>query len=97
RSADNTFGRRSPSLVLWLNGPIQDALRMFGSNNQREVARILTRLMSRTAIERLEVRGEARACQVMPVLLAPSIDGDPDSGSAVCGLITDLSSRGVGV
>jgi hypothetical protein len=70
---------------------------MFGSNNRREVQRVLSRLLSRSAIERLDVRRETRSCQVMPVLLAADRDGEPATGEAVCGLITDVSSRGLGV
>ncbi len=70
---------------------------MFGTKNKREVTRILCRLMSRSAAERLDARGEARSCQVLPVLLGPESFGDPVSGKAVSGLITDLSSGGLGV
>jgi hypothetical protein len=70
---------------------------MFGLNNRREVERVLCRLLSRTAFDRLDARGESRSCQVLPVLLAPDADGEPAAGEPACGLITDLSSRGVGV
>ena len=70
---------------------------MFGPNHRREVERVLCRLLSRSAFERLDVRGEARACHVLPVLLAPDADGEPATGEPLCGLITDLSSRGLGV
>src|SRR5262249_12767329 len=70
---------------------------MFGMNNRREVERVLCRLLSRSAFERLDTRGESRSCQVLPVLLAPDVDGEPGAGEPTFGLITDLSSKGVGV
>src|SRR5262245_18693172 len=70
---------------------------MFGLNNRREVERVLCRLLSRTAVERLDARGESRSCQILPVLLAPDVDGEPGTGEPTFGLITDLSSKGVGV
>ena len=70
---------------------------MFGLNNRREVERVLCRLLSRTAFDRLEERGETRSCQVMPVLLTADANGEPATGEPACGLITDLCSRGVGI
>jgi hypothetical protein len=70
---------------------------MFGLSHRREVERVLCRLLSQAAFERLDARGESRSCQVLPVLLAADVDGEPAAGEPVCGLITDLSSRGVGV
>ena len=70
---------------------------MFGLNNRREVERVLCRLLSRTAFDRLEERGETRSCQVMPVLLTADANGEPATGEPACGLITDLCSRGAGI